>query len=120
VQEGGNDSENQSFQLMQQLDSHTDIVRSVDWAQNIGLKEEMTASCSDDGSLYIWKKPAKDGFKEHQKIQSENKVPFWKVNWSPVGHMLAVSTGDNKVVIYKEDHTGLFVEETALNDEGVD
>ena len=33
----------------------------------------------------------------------------WHVSWSLTSNMLAVSTGDNKVTIWKEDHYGKYV-----------
>lgn len=34
---------------------HEEIVRSVAWAGNIGLKNEVAASCSEDGNMIIWR-----------------------------------------------------------------
>lgn len=46
-------------------------------------------------------------------------VPAWKVSWSAVGNMLAVSGGDNVVHIYKEAPNGEFERVSQVNDDGV-
>ena len=40
----------------------------------------------------------------------------WHVSWSLTSNMLAVSTGDNKVTIWKEDHYGKYV---CINDDKI-
>ena len=59
---GGNDnqvlvweiSEDQQAPEPITVGSHTDWVRDVAWCQNIGLKHEMIASCSEDQTCKIW------------------------------------------------------------------
>jgi protein transport protein SEC13 len=41
-------------------------------------------------------------------IQEFNQV-VWHVSWSLTSNMLAVSGGDNKVTIWKEDHNGKYI-----------
>ena len=109
-----------SFTPVQEIEQGS-LIRSVDWANNIGLKTEIIASCTEEGVLTIWREDPKDKqFKESEVIQSKDKLPFWKVNWSPVGHMLAVSQGDNKIIVYKEGADGKFQQEVHLGEEGVD
>lgn len=38
--------------------SHNDQVRDVAWCNNIGLLEDIVASCSNDNTVKIWKKSA--------------------------------------------------------------
>lgn len=86
--------------------SHGDWVRDVAWANNIGLSEETIASCCEDGTISIWRcrnsKSLKYNDWENIFTLKDNK-PAWRVSWSQVGHMLAVSYGDNTVSIFKED-----------------
>lgn len=48
-----------SFTVAQELELES-LVRSVDWANNIGLKTETIASCTEEGNLTIWKEDPKD------------------------------------------------------------
>ena len=41
-----------------EVGGHDDQVSDVAWCNNIGLLEDMVASCSDDKTLKIWKKSA--------------------------------------------------------------
>jgi len=47
------DAEN-SWKLEETLENHTDWVRDVAWASNIGLPTTTIASCSQDGTVFIW------------------------------------------------------------------
>lgn len=44
---------------------------------------------------------------------------MWKVSWSQIGNMLAVSGGDNQVKIYKENTAGEWEVVSKVNEEGV-
>ena len=104
---GGNDNKVIVWQLKDEdgqapkefkvIGEHSDWVRDVAWCCNIGLMSEMIASCSEDTTCKVWKKDAKtDSWKgEDVKIPEKENVPLWKVSWSQVGNMLAVSGGDN-------------------------
>ena len=43
------------------LESHTDWVRDVAWAPSIGLPVSRIASCSQDGSVIVWRKDETEG-----------------------------------------------------------
>lgn len=86
---------------------HDEWVRDVAWCNNIGLMHEMIASCSEDGICKVWKNK-KDGQNNsmawsEKLIMKLEDVPLWKVSWSQVGNMLAISGGDNQVRIMSED-----------------
>jgi len=61
---------------------------------------EMIASCSEDGKCKVWTSKG-DPNNKAQPLQWEckeinfNSVPLWKVSWSQVGNMLAISGADN-------------------------
>eukprot|EP00009_Paramoeba_aestuarina_P009329 CAMPEP_0201522542 /NCGR_PEP_ID=MMETSP0161_2-20130828/18000_1 /ASSEMBLY_ACC=CAM_ASM_000251 /TAXON_ID=180227 /ORGANISM="Neoparamoeba aestuarina, Strain SoJaBio B1-5/56/2" /LENGTH=308 /DNA_ID=CAMNT_0047921417 /DNA_START=58 /DNA_END=984 /DNA_ORIENTATION=- len=81
--------------------SHQDWVRDVAWAPNIGVPSDMIASCSQDGQVTIWTKEkdaAEWSFKDLEKFNA----PVWKVSWSITGSILAVSSGENEVTLWKE------------------
>lgn len=41
-----------------QPDVHTDWVRDVAWCPNMGLPQNLIASCSQDGTVVIWDEKA--------------------------------------------------------------
>lgn len=59
----------------------------------------MIATCGEDKMLRIWKceyinqKNANNQWR--LAFQQPHNEPVWKCAWSPVGFMLAVSSGDN-------------------------
>ena len=91
------------------MGSHSDWVRDVAWCSNIGLMQEMVASCSEDATCKVWVSEGSGKNKNwslKQEIKFDQNVPLWKVSWSQVGNMLAISGGDNQVRIMSEDANG--------------
>ncbi|CAG8629470.1 1186_t:CDS:2, partial [Acaulospora colombiana] len=88
------------------LEGHTDWVRDIAWAPNVGLQKNYLASCSQDKTVYIWTQDALKGWEK--KLLRNEKFPdvVWRVSWSLSGNVLAVSCGDNKVTLYKENLKG--------------
>lgn len=100
------------------LKKHTDWVRDVAWAPNIGLPSSVIASCSQDRSVVIWVQSETDGpwvGKELPKFPA----PVWRVSWSITGNILAVSSGDNKVTLWKEVASGDWKLISAVSEAGV-
>ena len=46
-------------------------------------------------------------------------MPLWKVSWSQVGNLLAVSGGDNQVHIMSEEANGEWKEIQVVNEDTV-
>ena len=69
---------------------------------------EMIASCSEDMTCRVWKNNSgnKDAPWKYETIAFPEQVPLWKVSWSQVGNMLAISGGDNQVHVMAEEATG--------------
>lgn len=84
------------------LDGHTDWVRDVSWAPNIGLPRSYIASASQDKSVIIWTKDAGGDWKKTALRSDKFPDVVWRVSWSMSGNVLAVSCGDNKIYLYKE------------------
>ncbi len=97
---------------------HDDWVRDVAWCNNIGLLFDTVASCSEDQKVKIWKRDTQKDTWE-LKAEIDIKSPAWKVSWSSVGNLLAVSAGDNIVQIFKEASNGEYELVSKVNDEGV-
>lgn len=85
--------------MIETLEGHSDWIRDVAWAPNIGLPYDTIASCSQDRTVFIWQR-ANAKFEK----QSTLKMPavVWRVSWSVTGNILAVSTADNQVTLFRD------------------
>uniref|UniRef100_A0A6G1S8G9 Protein SEC13 homolog n=1 Tax=Aceria tosichella TaxID=561515 RepID=A0A6G1S8G9_9ACAR len=92
-----------------QLDAHTDWVRDVAWAPSIGLPKWYIASCSQDKKVIIWTNAeGPNGHEWESKVLNDFNDIVWHVSWSVMGNILAVSCGENRVSLWKEDMNGDF------------
>lgn len=86
------------------LAGHTDWVRDVAWSPMV-LQKSYIASGAQDRTVRIWTSgPATKGDWQCKVLQFDNVV--WRVSWSLSGNVLAVSTGDNQVTLWKENLDG--------------
>ena len=91
-------------------DGHSDWVRDVAWSPTL-LSKSYIASASQDKTVRIWTAvnpgPASG---ESGTWTLAKAIPFdavtWRVSWSLSGNILAVSGGDNKVTLWKENLRG--------------
>jgi hypothetical protein len=69
----------------------------------------------------IWRRtPGSDPSKDEWNAKEINiNTPGWKVSWSQVGNLLAVSGGDNQVLVLKEAPNGEWDTVSKVNEEGV-
>jgi len=96
--------------------AHTDWVRDVAWAPCLLPNENMLASCSEDRSVLIWKQEGADSEWQAELLHTFDD-PVWRVSWSVTGHMLAVSSGDSTVTLWKAGLDGKWTQvETTLED----
>lgn len=78
----------------------------------MGVMKELVATVGEDKKLKIWKLDFSAGVKGSQQNQwhlvfeKEMQCPVWKCSWSPLGFMLAVSSGDNETKVFKESNDG--------------
>jgi len=93
---------------------HDDWVRDVAWAPSIGLPSSTIASCSEDKTVAIWTEDPNGIFKKSKVLKFDHKV--WRVSWSVMGNILAVSTGDQKVTLWKESLDGSWNKVSAASD----
>jgi protein transport protein SEC13 len=98
----------EGWQLEATLPGHKDWVRDVAWAPSAGgLAPNMLASCSDDGTVLIWRQ-ATPGGEWTSEALPHFPAPVWRVSWSVSGNLLAVSCGDNSVTLWRESLGGPF------------
>lgn len=96
----------QNWKVEHELAGHSDWVRDVAWAPNIGLPQHTIVSCSQDRTALVWK--SDDGQTWHKTPLTTEPFPdtLWRVNFSPAGHLLALAGGDNKVSLWRELEDG--------------
>lgn len=92
---------------------HTDWVRDVAWAPNLGLPKSTIASASQDGKVIIWTL-IKEGSQWEGKLLMDFKTPVWSVSWSTTGNILAVADGNNSVTLWKEAVDGEWQQVTTV------
>ena len=83
-------------------EGHSDWVRDVSWAPNIGLPKSYIASAGQDKQVYIWTRTAGQAWQKTALKEGGFPDVVWRVSWSESGNLLAVSCGDGKVYVYKE------------------
>jgi protein transport protein SEC13 len=126
------------------LEGHTDWVRDVAWAPNIGLPRSYIATASQVDFIFLyfssfnlqrmqdktvliwtkdtptspWVKTALDPSLSTLSPPAGGAIPatpagkfpdvVWRVSWSLAGNILAVSCGDGKVTLWKENLKGVW------------
>ncbi|KAL9590350.1 MAG: hypothetical protein Q9203_000870 [Teloschistes exilis] len=86
------------------LHGHTDWVRDVAWAPTV-LQKSYIASASQDKTVRIWTSDPAHPNEWKSTVLNFDAV-LWRVSWSLSGNVLAVSGGDNKVSLWKENLKG--------------
>lgn len=84
------------------LEGHTEWVRDVSWAPNIGLPKSYIASGSQDKTVLIWTQVTGQAWVKSLLRPEPFADTVWRVSWSESGNLLAVSCGDGKIYVYKE------------------
>lgn len=86
----------QEWKVDNVLEGHSDWVRDVAWAPNVGLPMCTVASCGQDGKVIVWTQ-SQAGAEWQSVLLHDFKVPVWSVSWSVTGNILAVSDGNQQV-----------------------
>lgn len=86
------------------LEAHSDWVRDVAWAPAVGPSKAALASCSQDRRVIIW--TSNDYTSWTPTILNVFDDVIWNVSWSLTAGILAVSGGDNKVSLWRENTEG--------------
>ena len=91
-------SNTNSFEIIGEVGNpaHQEWVRDVAWCNNNGTFSNLIATCGEDQKLKIWR--SEENLKNNSWVlvhEEDFQTPVWKCNWSPVGFMLAASSGEN-------------------------
>ncbi|PVU94248.1 hypothetical protein BB561_002698 [Smittium simulii] len=124
-----------TYEIIHTLAAHDDWVRDVAFAPNIGLGCQYLASCSQDKTVIIWSYDLSSPSSEPTQLATSSNVngvwshkqlspkPFndvvWRVSWSLSGNVLAVSCGDNKITLWKENLSREWENISQLDENGV-
>ncbi|KAL6585069.1 Protein transport protein S13 A [Orobanche minor] len=95
------------------LNMHSDWVRDVAWAPNLGLPKSTIASAAQDGKVIIWSAVKENG-RWDGKVLMDFGAPVWRVSWSLTGNILAVADGKNNVTLWKEAVDGEWQQVTTV------
>lgn len=98
------DTATQGYTKEAELTGHTDWVRDVAWSSTV-LQKSYIASASQDKTVRIWTSDSTSQGQWACKVLNFD-AEVWRVSWSLSGNMLAVSGGDNKVSLWKENLRG--------------
>ena len=94
---------------------HGDWVRDAAFAPNVIPGRSVIASCSEDKSVIIWKQEEENG-KWTSSVLHTFEDPVWRVSWSVTGNILAVSSGDSNVTLWKEGLDGSWTQVSQVED----
>lgn len=95
-------SNGSGYVLEATLEGHSDWVRDVAWSPSV-LTKSYIASVSQDCTCIIWTQEGNEPWKK--TLLQNDKFPdvLWRASWSLSGNILALSGGDNKITLWKEN-----------------
>lgn len=99
-----------SFLEERRLTAHSDWVRDVAWCPAVAFPHlEVLATGGQDKRVFIWRHELASNSWEATELP-EFAACVWKLSWSVTGNLLAVTTADNRVSLWKESVDGSFKE----------
>ena len=107
------------WHLEHTLKQHSDWVRDVAWAPFMGVPCNTLASCGEDGAVHIWRQESAGG-PWTASLLKEFGHTVWRVSWSVTGSVLAVSSGEHSVTLWKESLDRSWVQISSIEDPGAE
>jgi protein transport protein SEC13 len=111
-------SEGSEWQKEAALSQHTDWVRDVAWAPITGIPTNVLATCSEDRTVYIWTQDGANAHAWRHQLLHTFDGPVWRLSWSITGNVLAVSSGDHSVTLWKETLDQKWIQVSSVVDSG--
>ena len=96
--------------------SHKDWVRDVAWAPSITPRRNIVASCSEDGTVIIWTQLGGAESTWEPTLLHTFDAPVWRLSWSVTGSILAVSSGECEVTLWKQGLQGEWSQVSTVED----
>lgn len=94
---------------------HGDWVRDVAWAPSVLPNVNMVASCGEDRKVLLWTQRGQSEAWKATLLHTFD-APVWRVSWSLTGHILAVSSGDSDVALWKKGIDGKWYQMERVQD----
>ncbi|CAH7682261.1 hypothetical protein PPACK8108_LOCUS15069, partial [Phakopsora pachyrhizi] len=101
------------WELSERLESgHTDWIRDVAYELGIGLNWTCLASTGQDHIVNAWTQDGSRGARKQHMLDptgcGSNSLSglVWRLSWKVGGKVLAVTAGDGKVTLWKENLKG--------------
>lgn len=107
--------EQDEFDSSKEEVTHTDWVRDVAWAPTVSSFNTV-ASCSEDKTVIIWTQSEEDRSEWKPVLLNTFDAPVWRVSWSVTGTILAVSSGDSDVTMWKQELDGKWSQVASVED----
>lgn len=86
------------------------------WAPNSAIPFAIFASCSEDRNVFIWRQKERTSGPWEPTLLKTFEAPVWRLSWSVTGTVLAVSTADHKVTLWKQSVDESWVQISSLNE----
>ncbi|CCE63087.1 hypothetical protein TPHA_0D04530 [Tetrapisispora phaffii CBS 4417] len=99
------DTEKETYVIETELEGHTNCVNDVAWSPTV-LVNTYIATASNDNTSIVWTQEGSKGEWKKQLLTEPFEAAPSRVNWSLSGNILAVSTNDDKVTLWKENLDG--------------
>ena len=96
--------------------THSDWIRDVAWSPSIIPNTNIIASCSEDRIVIIWTQKGGLGQDWVGVVMHTFDDPVWRLSWNMTGSILAVSSGDNNVTLWKQDMNEVWIQVTSVEE----
>ena len=96
--------------------THSDWIRDVAWSPSIIPNTNIIASCSEDRTVIIWTQKGGLGHEWVGVVMHTFDDPVWRLSWNMTGSILAVSSGDNNVTLWKQDMNEVWIQVTSVEE----
>ncbi len=96
--------------------THSDWIRDVAWSPSLVPNTNIIASCSEDRTVIIWTQKGGLGKEWVGRVIHTFDDPVWKLSWNMTGSILAVSSGDSTVTLWKRDMGGDWIQVSSVEE----